>query len=37
VPFNDLSSQYEKEVLELCKEKIADAEQTDFTETKVKM
>lgn len=37
VPFNDLSSQYEKEVLEICKEKIADAEQTDFTETKVKM
>lgn len=37
VPFNALSSQYEKEVLELAKEKIADAEQTDFTETKVKM
>ena len=37
VPFNDLSSQYEKEVLELCKEKIADTEQTDFSELKVKM
>lgn len=37
VPFNDLCSQYEKEVLEVCKEKIADSEQTDFTETKVKM
>lgn len=37
VPFNTLSSQYEKEVLELSKEKIADAEQPDFTETKVKM
>jgi len=37
VPFNDLCAQYEKEVLELSKEKIADAEQTDFTETKVKM
>ena len=37
VPFNDLCSQYEKEVLELSKEKIADAEQKDFSETKVKM
>lgn len=37
VPFNDLSSQYEKEVLELSKEKIADSEQEDFTEIKVKM
>jgi len=37
VPFNDISSTLEKEVLELCKEKIADAEQTDFTEMKVKM
>lgn len=37
VPFNELSSQYEKEVLEVCKEKIEDPEQTDFTETKVKM
>lgn len=37
VPFNTLSVQYEKEVLELCKDKIDDAEQTDFTETKVKM
>lgn len=37
VPFNELSSQYEKEVLAICKEKIADVEQTDFTEAKVKM
>jgi polyribonucleotide nucleotidyltransferase len=37
VPFNDLCSQYEKEVLELAKEKIADKEQVDFSETKVKM
>lgn len=37
VPFNDLSAQYEKEVLELAKDKIADPEQPDFTETKVKM
>lgn len=37
VPFNTLTSQYEKEVLELCKEKIDDAEQPDFTEIKVKM
>ncbi|MEI7919862.1 MAG: hypothetical protein WCH65_06965 [bacterium] len=37
VPFNDLSAQYEKEVLAICKEKIADNEQEDFTETKVKM
>jgi polyribonucleotide nucleotidyltransferase len=37
VPFNDLCSQYEKEVMELAKEKIADKEQTDFTEMKVKM
>ena len=37
VPFNDLSSQYEKEVLELAKEHIGDNEKTDFTETKVKM
>ena len=37
VPFNDLCNIYEKEVLALSKEKIADAEQKDFTETKVKM
>lgn len=37
VSFNDLFSAYEKETLALCKEKIADAEQTDFTESKVKM
>jgi polyribonucleotide nucleotidyltransferase len=37
VSFNDLFYQYEKETLELCKEKIADPEQTDFTESKVKM
>lgn len=37
VPFNDLMYSYEKEVLELAKEHIADKEQADFTETKVKM
>jgi polyribonucleotide nucleotidyltransferase len=37
VPFNELSSVYEKEVLAICKENIADNEQADFTETKVKM
>jgi polyribonucleotide nucleotidyltransferase len=37
VPFNDLCSMYEKEVLELAKENIANKEQSDFTETKVKM
>lgn len=37
VPFNDLCSQYEKEVLELAKENISDNDQTDFTSTKVKM
>lgn len=37
VPFNDLSATYEKEVLEICKENIADNQQGDFTETKVKM
>jgi polyribonucleotide nucleotidyltransferase len=37
VPFNELSSRYEKEVLAICKENIADNEQADFTETKVKM
>lgn len=37
VPFNELSSLYEKEVLAICKEHIADNEQVDFTETKVKM
>lgn len=37
IPFNELSAIYEKEVLEISKEKIADAAQEDFTETKVKM
>jgi len=37
VPFNTLCWAYEKEVLEIAKEKIADKELTDFTETKVKM
>jgi len=37
VPFNTLCSAYEKEVLEIAKEKIADKELTDFSETKVKM
>jgi len=37
VPFNELSSLYEREVLTLCKDHIADSEQTDFTEMKVKM
>lgn len=37
VPFNELSSLYEKEVLAICKDNIADNEQSDFTETKVKM
>lgn len=36
-PFNDIYSIYEKEVMELCKEKIDDEEQEDFTEVKVKM
>lgn len=35
--FNDLFYMYEKETLDLCKDKIADAEQEDFTEVKVKM
>ena len=37
VPFNDLSSQYEKEVLEICKEKMNDSEYPDFTESKIKI
>ncbi len=37
VPFNDTYNAFEKEVFELAKEKIADAEQEDFTETKIKM
>ncbi len=37
VPFNDLCAAYEKEVMEVCKEKFADETQTDFTPTKVKM
>ncbi|MCX6822942.1 MAG: polyribonucleotide nucleotidyltransferase [candidate division SR1 bacterium] len=37
VPFNDLYVQYEKEALELSKENIADKEQEEFTEAKIKM
>ena len=37
VPFNDLYSSYEKESIALCKEKIEDSENTDFTEGKIKM
>lgn len=37
VPFNELCATYEKEVMEVCKEKLADETQTDFTPTKVKM
>jgi len=37
VPFNELFNVYQKEVLALCAEKIADAEQEDFSESKVKM
>ena len=37
IPFNDLCAMYEKEVLELAKEHINDKDQSDFTETKVKM
>jgi len=37
VPFNDLFFSYEKEALELCKDKIEDKENADFTESKVKM
>lgn len=37
VPFNDLCALYEKEVLELAKENIANNEQTDFTQVKIKM
>jgi len=35
--FNDIYSGFEKEAIELCKDKIADAEQADFTESKVKI
>ena len=37
VPFNELTSAYEKEVMELCKEHIADGNQSDFTQAKIKM
>ena len=37
VPFNTLFNQYEKEVLSLAKEYIADSENEDFSESKVKM
>jgi len=37
VPFNNLYNQYQTEVLELCKDKMADSEDGEFTESKVKM
>ncbi|MCF7835275.1 polyribonucleotide nucleotidyltransferase [Candidatus Gracilibacteria bacterium] len=37
VPFNNLFNQYNDEVLELCHEKIENAEEPDFTESSVKM
>ncbi len=37
VPFNDLCAAYEKEVLEIAKENIANNDQTDFTQVKIKM
>jgi polyribonucleotide nucleotidyltransferase len=37
VPFNNMYYQYQKEVLELCKDKINDSEDSEFTESKVKM
>ncbi len=37
VPFNNMYYEYQKEVLELCKDKIADPENQEFTESKVKM
>ena len=37
VPFNTLFSQYEKEAIEIAKEKIEDDSMEDFTEGKVKM
>jgi hypothetical protein len=37
VPFNNLFNEYQKEALELCKEKIEDSEDAEFTESTVKM
>jgi len=37
VPFNTLFNQYEKEAIEISKEKIEDETLEDFTEAKVKM
>ncbi len=37
IPFNTLFSQYEKEAIEIAKEKIEDETLEDFTETKIKM
>jgi polyribonucleotide nucleotidyltransferase len=37
VSFNDLYYQYEKEVLEVCKDQIADHTNTEFSESKVKI
>jgi len=36
IPFNELFGQYEKEVLELCKEKIENVDEEDFSFSKVK-
>jgi len=36
IPFNELYREYEKEVLEICEEKIENEEEVDFTESKVK-
>lgn len=37
VPFNELYTQFEKEVLEICKQKIDDDTDEEFTASKVKM
>ncbi len=37
VPFNTLFSQYEKEVIEIAKEKVIDETAEGYTETKIKM
>lgn len=37
VPFNELFNQYKSEVLEICAEKIAHDEESDFTESTVNM
>jgi hypothetical protein len=37
VPFNNLYNEYQKEVLSLCKDKIENSEDIEFSESKVKM